>query len=166
MPSVLRHRRRCRPIPGTSSPTPSKQLCGEKVVHTPWQPYNKPIVNSGFVANYATTKTEITSNNPNLPTPAEYGDIMLCFDTPNELPVIYQLATTFAVCDQWHASIPDPPGPTDSSFTGRRPPVGPIREVDADRGMGSAGLRLHLSERLVDLRQVGGGRPDVAHLRG
>jgi phospholipase C len=78
-----------------------EQLCGPGVVHTPWQPYNRPIVNTGYVANYATTRTEITSNNPNLPTPAQYGDIMLCFDTPKELPVIYQLATTFAVCDHW-----------------------------------------------------------------
>jgi phospholipase C len=97
--------------PGHEFSDTVEQLCGEKVVHTPWQPYNKPIANSGFVANYATTKTEITSNNPSLPTPAEYGDIMLCFDTPNELPVIYQLATTFAVCDQWHASIPGPTWP-------------------------------------------------------
>ena len=45
-----------------------EQLCGPGVVHTPWQPYNRPIVNTGYVANYATTRTEITSNNPN-PTP-------------------------------------------------------------------------------------------------
>jgi len=88
-----------------------EQLCGPGVVHTPWQPYNRPIVNTGYVANYATTRTEITSNNPNLPTPAQYGDIMLCFDTPKELPVIYQLATTFAVCDHWYSSIPGPTWP-------------------------------------------------------
>jgi phospholipase C len=88
-----------------------EQLCGPGVVHTPWQPYNRPIVNTGYVANYATTRTEITSNNPNLPTPAQYGDIMLCFDAPKELPVIYQLATTFAVCDHWYSSIPGPTWP-------------------------------------------------------
>ena len=88
-----------------------EQLCGPGVVHTPWQPYNRPIVNTGYVANYATTRTEITSNNPNLPTPAQYGDIMLCFDAPKELPVIYQLATTFAVCDRWYSSIPGPTWP-------------------------------------------------------
>ena len=88
-----------------------EQLCGPGVVHTPWQPYNRPIVNTGYVANYATTRTEITSNNPNLPTPAQYGDIMLCFDTPKELPVIYQLATLFAVCDHWYSSIPGPTWP-------------------------------------------------------
>jgi phospholipase C len=92
-----------------------EQLYGEGAVHTPWQPYNapnnRPINNSGFVANYATTRTEITKNNPVLPTPEQYGEIMRCFDTPNELPVIYQLATTFAVCDRWHASIPGPTWP-------------------------------------------------------
>ncbi|SFK21730.1 alkaline phosphatase family protein [Caulobacter sp. UNC279MFTsu5.1] len=88
-----------------------EQLCGQGVTHTPWQPYNTPIDNSGFVANYATTTSEITSGNPSLPTASEYGDVMLCFDTPTQLPVIYQLATTFALCDQWHASIPGPTWP-------------------------------------------------------
>jgi phospholipase C len=88
-----------------------EQLCGPGAAHTPWLPYNQPIVNTGFVANYATTTTEITKNNPTLPTPAEYGDVMLCLDTPSEVPVLYQLATTFAVCDQWHSSIPGPTWP-------------------------------------------------------
>ncbi|MBS0297011.1 MAG: phosphoesterase [Proteobacteria bacterium] len=88
-----------------------EQLCGQGATHTPWTPYSNDLDNSGFVANYATTTTEITSNNPNLPTPSEYGDIMQCFDTPTQLPVIYQLATTFAICDQWHSSIPGPTWP-------------------------------------------------------
>ena len=88
-----------------------EQLCGENVVHTPWQPYNQPINNKGFVANYATTVSEITKNNPHRPAPDQWGEIMQCFDTPKQLPVIYQLATTFAVCDAWHASIPGPTWP-------------------------------------------------------
>jgi phospholipase C len=88
-----------------------EQLCGQGATHTPWQPYPKPITNSGFVANYATTRTEIEKNNPNVPTPAQYGLIMECFDTPKQLPVIYQLATEFAVCDRWYASIPGPTWP-------------------------------------------------------
>ncbi|WP_205691942.1 alkaline phosphatase family protein [Caulobacter soli] len=97
--------------PGHEFADTVEQLCGQGAVHTPWQPYNQPINNSGFVANYATTTTEITSGNPSLPTASEYGDVMLCFDTPTQLPVIYQLATTFALCDQWHASIPGPTWP-------------------------------------------------------
>ncbi len=81
-----------------------EQLCGQGATHTPWTPYPQPINNSGFVANYATTRTEITSNNPNLPTPAQYDDVMQCFDTKSQLPVTYQLATQFAVCDHWFSS--------------------------------------------------------------
>jgi phospholipase C len=88
-----------------------EQLCGQGATHTPWQPYNQPISNSGFAANYATTRTEITSNNPNLPTPAQFGEIMQCFDTQKDLPVLSQLATTFAVCDHWFSSIPGPTWP-------------------------------------------------------
>jgi phospholipase C len=88
-----------------------EQLAGEGQTHTPWTPYNQPLTNCGFVANYATTTSEITSGNPSLPTSSEYGDIMQCFDTPTQLPVIYQLATTFAICDHWHASIPGPTWP-------------------------------------------------------
>ncbi|WP_200952266.1 alkaline phosphatase family protein [Caulobacter sp. Root655] len=87
-----------------------EQLAGPGTVRTPWTAYNQPIVNTGFVANYATTTTEITSKNPGLPTADEYGDIMLGF-TPSQVPVIYQLATTFAICNQWHSSIPGPTWP-------------------------------------------------------
>lgn len=64
------------------------------------------INNSGYVTNYATTTTE----GP-VPGPQEYGDIMAGFDTPNQLPVTYQLATEFAVCDQWFSSLPGPTWP-------------------------------------------------------
>jgi phospholipase C len=87
-----------------------EQLCGQGVTHTPWTAY-PPINNSGFVANYATSSTEITKNNPNLPTPAQYGDIMQCFDTSKQLPVTFQLAMEFAVCDQWFSSLPGPTWP-------------------------------------------------------
>jgi phospholipase C len=97
--------------PGHEFADTVEQLCGQGAVHTPWQPYNQPITNSGFVANYATTTSEITSGNPSLPTASEFGAVMLCFDTPVQLPVIYQLATTFALCDRWHASIPGPTWP-------------------------------------------------------
>ncbi len=62
--------------------------------------------NSGFAANYATTKSE---GNP--PQPADVGKILECFDTPKQLPVIYQLATEFAVCDHWFSSLPGPTWP-------------------------------------------------------
>ncbi len=88
-----------------------EQLIGPGEKRQPWTPYPDQIVNSGFVSNYATTKTEITKNNPRLPTPSEFGEVMQCFDTPKQLPVMHQLATEFAICDQWFASIPGPTWP-------------------------------------------------------
>lgn len=61
-----------------------EQLRGAGHEYRPGQPY--PVVgNSGFVSNYATTKSELTKHNPRLPTSAEYGDIMQCFDTKKDL---------------------------------------------------------------------------------
>lgn len=65
-----------------------------------------PIDNSGFVQNYATTISEGPA-----PSTAAIGDVMLGFDTPDQLPVIYQLATEFALCDAWFSSMPGPTWP-------------------------------------------------------
>jgi phospholipase C len=88
-----------------------EQLCGPGAVFKPGAPY-PPVTNAGFAANYATSTTEIVSpGNPRLPTPAEVGDVMKCFSTPDQLPAIHQLATEFAVCDQWFSSLPGPTWP-------------------------------------------------------
>ena len=97
--------------PGHEFADALEQLCGPGVSHTPWEAYSQPVTNAGFVSNYATTRTQITSNNPNLPTPAQYGVVMQGFDTPTQLPVIYQLATSFAICDHWFSSLPGPTWP-------------------------------------------------------
>ena len=80
------------------------QLCGQGVT------YNggayPAINNSGFVANYATTTTE-----PLHAKESEYGDVMACFDTQSQLPILYELASQFAVCDQWFSSLPGPTWP-------------------------------------------------------
>jgi phospholipase C len=80
-----------------------EQLCGQGK-QKDWKPGGPfpPINNSGFVANYATTKDELTG----LPPKPAWGDVMSCFLTPTQLPVLYQLATEFAVCDRWHSSLP------------------------------------------------------------
>jgi phospholipase C len=61
------------------------------------------INNGGFVSNYATTKSlgegGATGN---------FGEIMKCYDTTNQLPVLSALAKEFAVCDHWFASLPGP----------------------------------------------------------
>src|SRR4051794_25455800 len=87
------------------------QLCGPKVQHHPWTPYPTTIDNSGFVASYATSSTESEPGAPAPPPLADIGEIMHCFDTPNQLPVLYQLATEFAVCDHWFSSLPGPTWP-------------------------------------------------------
>lgn len=87
-----------------------EQLAGQGASFTPGKPY-PPVTNSGYAANYATTRTEITSGNPRLPTPDEIGDIMKCFRTKDQLPVMYELATEFALCDQWFSSLPGPTWP-------------------------------------------------------
>jgi phospholipase C len=82
-----------------------EQLCGQGATFKSGSPY-PPINNSGFAANYATTTTE----GP-VPAPGQIGAIMQCFDTPNQLPVMYQLATEFALCDHWFSSLPGPTWP-------------------------------------------------------
>jgi phospholipase C len=80
------------------------QLCGDGKTYPSGGPY-PPINNSGFVANYATTPTETD------PQPNQYEDVMECFDTPSQLPIIYTLAAQFAICDQWFSSLPGPTWP-------------------------------------------------------
>lgn len=82
-----------------------EQLAGSGACYRSGQPY-PAVNNSGFAVNYATT----TSEGP-LPPTADIGDIMAAFDTPKQLPVIYQLATEFALCDQWFSSLPGPTWP-------------------------------------------------------
>ncbi len=83
-----------------------EQLAGVGAIYPSGGPY-PAIDSSGFAASYATSLTEQTG----LPQPSQIGDIMKCFDTPSQLPVIYQLATEFAVCDQWFSSLPGPTWP-------------------------------------------------------
>jgi phospholipase C len=82
-----------------------EQLAGPGASYKPHSPY-PPINNSGFAANYATTTTE----GP-VPPCADIGDIMQCFNTESQLPVLYELATQFVVCDQWFSSLPGPTWP-------------------------------------------------------
>lgn len=63
--------------------------------------------NSGFAANYATSTTEETG----LPDANQVQDVMACFNTSTQLPVTFQLARKFAVCDQWFSSMPGPTWP-------------------------------------------------------
>jgi len=90
--------------PGHEFPDVLEQLCGVGVAYN-GGPYPS-INNSGFVSNYATTKSSgeggATTN---------FGEIMKCYDTINQLPVMTALAQQFAVCDSWYASLPGPTWP-------------------------------------------------------
>ena len=81
-----------------------EQLTG-RTTYKAGDPY-PPINNSGFAANYATSVTE----GP-VPPAQDVVDIMACFATPQQLPVIYRLATEFAICDHWYSSLPGPTWP-------------------------------------------------------
>lgn len=80
------------------------QLGGADASYPEHGPY-PPINNSGFVYDYATTKSPgeggATSN---------FGEIMKCY-SPDQLPVMNALAKAFAVCDNWFAAIPGPTWP-------------------------------------------------------
>lgn len=74
-------------------------------VKPPPPPRYPPINNSGFAANYATSTRENTGL-PKYPCKIMHG-----FDTAQQLPAMYQLATNFTVCDHWYSSLPGPTWP-------------------------------------------------------
>lgn len=74
------------------------QLAGPGTSYAKNGPY-PPINNSGFVTDFA-TKTK-----------SKFGDIIAAFDTPTQLPVLYQLATKYTLCDHWFSSLPGPTWP-------------------------------------------------------
>jgi phospholipase C len=81
-----------------------EELCGTNAAYPPGGAY-PAIHNSGFVSDYALSHTTDEGN-----APGNYGEIMKCF-APEQLPVLNALAKDFAVCDNWHASIPGPTWP-------------------------------------------------------
>jgi phospholipase C len=80
------------------------QLCGPGVAYNAGGSY-PPITSSGFVADYARSPSPEEGN-----APGNFGDIMRCM-SPSQLPVLNALAREFAVCDNWHASMPGPTWP-------------------------------------------------------
>ncbi|OAJ56801.1 phosphoesterase [Paraburkholderia ginsengiterrae] len=82
-----------------------EHLCGENVTFQRGQPY-PPVDNSGFVSNYATTRSEGAP-----PQGGDVDDIMRGVDARTQSPALYQLATQFVLCDGWHSSMPGPTWP-------------------------------------------------------
>lgn len=84
--------------PGHEFTNVLEQLCGAGATYPPGAPY-PAIDNSGFVSSYAAGGGS-----------AAPGEILRCF-APEQLPVLNALAEEFAVCDNWHASMPGPTWP-------------------------------------------------------
>ncbi|MGC2326144.1 MAG: alkaline phosphatase family protein [Candidatus Sulfotelmatobacter sp.] len=84
--------------PGHEFTNVLEQLCGPGVSYPRGGAY-PPIDRSGFVASY------VASGGSAAP-----GEVMKCF-APDQLPVLVALAEEFAICDNWHASIPGPTWP-------------------------------------------------------
>jgi phospholipase C len=84
-----------------------QQLCGAQEAKDYGGGCYPAVNNSGFASSYATSCSETTGR----PQPDHIGDIMACFDTRKQLPVIHQLACEFAICDNWFSSLPGPTWP-------------------------------------------------------
>lgn len=84
-----------------------EQLCGAEAACKYEGGAYPSVDNSGFASSYATSVSEDTGT----PTKDHIGDIMACFNTQTQLPVIHQLAREFAICDNWYSSLPGPTWP-------------------------------------------------------
>jgi phospholipase C len=82
--------------PGHEFPNVLDQLCGPGVRYAPPYP---PINGSGFADAYG------QSGGGNI------AEVMNCFDTARQLPVLYALAQEYAICDHWFSSMPGPTWP-------------------------------------------------------
>jgi len=89
--------------PGHEFPDVLEQLGGAGALYTPDE--YPTITNSGFVINYATTKSSQEGG-----ATGNFGEIMKCY-TPEQLPILNALARDFAVCDRWFSSLPGPTWP-------------------------------------------------------
>ncbi|HSZ86149.1 MAG TPA: alkaline phosphatase family protein [Puia sp.] len=104
--SVLRGADYTMPFdPGHEFTDVVEQLCGEGTTYPNGGAYPK-INNNGFVSNYETTKSTGEDG-----ATGDFGEIMKCYDTKKQLPVMMSLAKQFAVCDNWFASLPGPTWP-------------------------------------------------------
>jgi phospholipase C len=88
--------------PGHEFPDVLCQLSGSTAVYPAGGNY-PPIDNSGFVASYVEACSKANKQSPP-------GEIMKCY-SPDQLPILTTLAKEFAVCDNWHASMPGPTWP-------------------------------------------------------
>ncbi|MGC2161523.1 MAG: alkaline phosphatase family protein [Silvibacterium sp.] len=88
--------------PGHEFPDVLCQLCDPTAKYISGGAY-PPIDGSGYVASYAAVCLKANQTR-------DVGEILKCY-SPGQLTVLNALAQEFAVCDQWHASMPGPTWP-------------------------------------------------------
>jgi phospholipase C len=82
-----------------------EQLCGKAARNAYMNDGTYPPVNnSGFVTDYADLIAGKKDG-------GGVAEIMRCYDTTNQLPVMAALANNFAVCNNWYSSLPGPTWP-------------------------------------------------------
>jgi phospholipase C len=118
------------------------QLCGPNATYTKGGKY-PAIDNSGYVAAY--TNACAKANQPVTP-----GEIMKCY-APEQLPVPNALAREYAVCDNWHASLPGPTWPNRmfvhaASSNGLEHSLAPAR-LRCGRRLSRTPFRMEISSR-------------------
>src|ERR1700677_3798526 len=69
-----------------------------------------PATNQGFVTNYAYT-LQWESKKPKMVMPGTTPSDIMGMYTPQALPVLSTLATSYAVCDHWYGSAPTETSP-------------------------------------------------------
>jgi len=87
--------------PGEGYLNTNSQLFGKQQAPTPITPAS----NSGFVSNFAYTLGWEGKKSGEVIAGTQQSQIMAIY-TPAMLPILSNLATGYAVCDHWHASVP------------------------------------------------------------
>ena len=151
-----------------------EQLCGAGSNPNKVSPY-PPRTGSGFVADYS--RTQIKKK----PLPqTEYDKIMRGIDTARQAPALFALASEYALCDNWFASLPGPTWPNRFFVHGassdgicRSPSFGDIIKWEALKGfvypngsifdrLGKGNYRLYQDKS----GPLAGRIPQVAALKG
>jgi phospholipase C len=87
--------------PGEGYLNTNSQLFGKQQAPAPITPAN----NSGFVTNFAFTLSNEAKQSGQVLPGTQPSQIMALY-TPATLPILSRLATGYAVCDHWYASVP------------------------------------------------------------
>jgi len=88
--------------PGEGYLNTNSQLFGKQQAPSP----ATPAINSGFVTNFAYTLSWESKEDPKGVVAGTQPSSIMGIYTPQTLPILSNLATGYAVCDHWYASVP------------------------------------------------------------